>query len=243
MKKIYLLLALFVLVTLGVRAQSDFTLTAKGEEIGDTLKIEISDDGENPRYDFIHITNNTETDKTIKIQLEYIELATDAMLQMCFGGECQESLISTAVTLSPNVEYTDFDLMYMYQNTNFSLAKVSILDATTETPLRSFFVFYKDPSNISLGKQIKHSNVLSLEVYPNPANTSATISYNLPSNYNSGKIVIRDMIGKEVKTIAINGGSNSKTTISTYDMPNGVYFYSIIGDGKPLSTKKLIVKH
>jgi hypothetical protein len=243
MKKIYLLLTLFVLVTLGVKAQSDFTLTAEGVEIQDTLKIEISEAGENPRYDFIHITNNTESDKSIKIQLEYIELATDAVLQMCFAGQCQDVLISPAVTLSPNVEYTDFDLMYMYQNTNYSLAKVSILDAATETPLKSFFAFYKDPSNISLGKQIKQSNVLSLEAYPNPANNNATISYNLPSNYNSGKIIIRNMIGKEVKTIAINGGSNSKMTISTSDMPNGVYFYSIIGDGKPLSTKKLIVKH
>ncbi|HBN06900.1 MAG TPA: T9SS C-terminal target domain-containing protein, partial [Bacteroidales bacterium] len=29
----------------------------------------------------------------------------------------------------------------------------------------------------------------------------------------------------------------------TYDLPNGVYFYSIIGDGKTIATKKLIVKH
>ena len=48
---------------------------------------------------------------------------------------------------------------------------------------------------------------------------------------------------KTVKTIPAKIGVKSVMNINTAELPNGVYFYSIIADGVTISTKKLVVRH
>jgi hypothetical protein len=76
---------------------------------------------------------------------------------------------------------------------------------------------------------------------PNPANIFTKISYNL----NTGKdarIVICNMLGSTLKDIRLNDNQNT-LTVSTADLKPGIYFYSLIVDGKTISSKKLIVSH
>jgi len=44
------------------------------------------------------------------------------------------------------------------------------------------------------------------------------------------------------KTFDINNPRQGKVQFSTTDLQNGVYLYSIISNGKNLTTKKMIVK-
>ncbi len=238
MKKHIFFIALISLA-LGLKAQT-FQFANEGEVISDTIYFNISSG--DLTVDFISFTNLTTENKEVKVYLEKTDMANGAELFMCFEN-CIPDTISPAFTLNPNVEYTTFDLQYSYITDRTSVVRVHLLDATTMQSLQSFVVVYKN-LNASITKPTKPINkITSLEVYPNPANYNTTINYTLSSNYNSGKIIIRNMIGKEVKSISINGGSSAKQVVSTSDLPNGVYFYSIVGDGQTISTKKLIVKH
>jgi hypothetical protein len=51
------------------------------------------------------------------------------------------------------------------------------------------------------------------------------------------------MVGKTVATIPAKVGVKSAVNINTSELPNGVYFYSVVADGVTLSTKKLVVRH
>lgn len=239
MRKKYILFAALISIAFGIKAQS-FEFIYDGNVIQDTLHLNISTGDE--RTDYVHFKNITSETKNVKVYLQKLELANEGMLFMCFDGECLLDTISAdSILLEPNVEYLQFDLLYMYATDHQTIARIHLVDPTTLQSIQSFVVQYKN-FNISLGKPI-NSNVTSLEAYPNPAKNSATINYSIPSNYRTGNLVVRNMIGSVVKTISINGGSTGKQSISTYDLPNGVYFYSIVGDGTTLSTKKLVVKH
>ncbi len=78
-------------------------------------------------------------------------------------------------------------------------------------------------------------------VYPNPANNKVNFEYSLNTS-EAGFIIIRNLLGTVVKSSNI---SNEETRLSVYtgDLPEGIYFYSMDVNGKSLITRKLIVKH
>ena len=243
MKKIYFLLTVLLGISLGLKAQQSFEFSHNGTVFNDTVKIDVASTGaEEIALDYIHFKNITADTIYVRVYRQDVSLNPTASLFMCFDGECViDTIPQNVVALVPNVEYTSFDLMYTYTSDVTSTARIHLVDTLNLQPIQSFVVQYRNP-DAALPKPIK-SNALSLEAYPNPAAQSATINYSLPSNYRQVTLVLRNMIGKELKTIQLSSSSKGKQTINTYDLPNGVYFYSIIGDGKTIATKKLIVKH
>jgi hypothetical protein len=78
-------------------------------------------------------------------------------------------------------------------------------------------------------------------IYPNPASGDAAFTYSMPAGLH-GTIVIRDILGTSVKT-AILPSSTGKVTISVLDLNDGIYFCTLLTNGKVNLTKKLVVKH
>ncbi len=76
---------------------------------------------------------------------------------------------------------------------------------------------------------------------PNPANSFANISYSVPVLKN-GKLVVHNMLGTVVKEYRLTNAQAS-VLLSTSELSSGVYVYSLINDGKSVSTKKLVVAH
>lgn len=84
-------------------------------------------------------------------------------------------------------------------------------------------------------------NNFGLNVYPNPANTSATISMELTNEADvainvsdlAGKVVYSNTLGK------VNGAQ--KVTVNTDSLTSGVYMVSVTVDGA-VSTQKLVVR-
>ncbi|MFN6038705.1 MAG: T9SS type A sorting domain-containing protein [Bacteroidota bacterium] len=75
---------------------------------------------------------------------------------------------------------------------------------------------------------------------PNPAFGQTTIRYNFPFNVGNAKIKIYNAVGTLVKEFKIEDESG-KLIISTDELINGIYFYSLIINDKVAGTKKLIV--
>lgn len=240
MKKTYLVLAM-LLTVLGASAQS-FRMTYQGEEFvsNDTLKIEVVPGEESKAYFFL--TNITENPIDTYISYEKTFGDENTEILMCFGN-CTEGTFAGPVTLNPNEEFTEFDIAYYPANTNTLILKVNIMKASAtegeyET-LESYYVKFYDEVGL---EQAKATN-LSLSAYPNPAVNSAKLSYSIPANCSEAEISLRNMVGKTIQTIPAKVGVKSAVNINTAELPNGVYFYSIVADGVTISTKKLVVRH
>lgn len=77
---------------------------------------------------------------------------------------------------------------------------------------------------------------------PNPFKGSTQITWNIPAQYNSAKIVVYDISGKMLKQINLGGKGSGTSKLELTGLPAGVYNYSLVVDGKVLQTKKLIAE-
>ena len=83
-------------------------------------------------------------------------------------------------------------------------------------------------------------NEISISISPNPFSTSTTLLINGEIKVNS-YLYIYNLLGQEVKTIPIN---NQKEIIINRDnLPDGMYFYKIIGNTREaLATGKMVIQ-
>lgn len=75
-------------------------------------------------------------------------------------------------------------------------------------------------------------------VYPNPASNYVNIK--LTTNGNLIEVKLYNIMGELVANENLVDGNN---TLSVANLPDGIYFYSIIKNNAILETKKLIVRH
>jgi hypothetical protein len=85
-----------------------------------------------------------------------------------------------------------------------------------------------------------NSNNYSLSSAPNPANESTKIIYKLPTGVQFGEIIIYNVYGTEIKKFKVSSTFDF-ISLSTENLPSGMYLYSLIADGKLLESKKLII--
>lgn len=86
------------------------------------------------------------------------------------------------------------------------------------------------------------ANGASLEQnIPNPFNSSTTISYTIPEKAISASIAIYTIQGAMVKKYELNTKGNGTLTLQAGDLSAGVYLYSLVVDGKIISTKRMLV--
>lgn len=83
-------------------------------------------------------------------------------------------------------------------------------------------------------------NAKVLNAFPNPAQSYATIPYDLPTSDKSGEIVLLNAEGKTIRTIAVDYNSES-VTIETTQYPKGIYFYHLQAGNWKSPARKLVI--
>ena len=83
-------------------------------------------------------------------------------------------------------------------------------------------------------------NNLNISVYPNPTNGVLNIVCNV-SNLMDSKLELMNVLGQTVYSENINETTSFPKTISTKNIPNGIYFLNISQNSTILVTKKVIV--
>ncbi|MBK8684776.1 MAG: T9SS type A sorting domain-containing protein [Bacteroidetes bacterium] len=73
---------------------------------------------------------------------------------------------------------------------------------------------------------------------PNPFTTDTRISYTIPFQYQSAKIGVYDLNGQELKLLTLNAPIG-EVIIQGGKLKPGMYIYTLIVDGKTLSSKKM----
>ncbi len=91
------------------------------------------------------------------------------------------------------------------------------------------------------GQAVKDIELLQNK--PNPADEVTTISVavNNAISYKEAYISIRDIAGKEIKRtpITLNNGINEIEYEHGYNM-TGTFIYTLVIDGKPISSKRMV---
>ena len=87
---------------------------------------------------------------------------------------------------------------------------------------------------------VRNVNELSL-AYPNPAGTYTRIDYELSGSAKEANIKIYNILGSEIRKIEL-ANRQGTVSIDTDSMTEGMYLYSLVVNGKTISTKKFIVK-
>jgi trimeric autotransporter adhesin len=76
---------------------------------------------------------------------------------------------------------------------------------------------------------------------PNPFNGSTVIGYSLPAGVSSAQLQITDATGKIVSTIPLSGSGRSSVTADAAGLASGTYQYSLVVNGKLVSTKQMVL--
>ena len=80
-------------------------------------------------------------------------------------------------------------------------------------------------------------------VYPNPSHGQVTVQLNQKAGQ-SYQLRLSNIIGQEVRTIALKPELTSAgLPLDLSDLRAGVYFYSLLVDGKAVSTKRLVLQN
>ncbi len=80
-----------------------------------------------------------------------------------------------------------------------------------------------------------------MQVYPNPANNQITLEIN-QNNKGSYTIEMYDRFNNKVINNIVNPDKNNRVTLSTQNLPNGIYFV-VMSNSSERITKKVIIQH
>ena len=76
---------------------------------------------------------------------------------------------------------------------------------------------------------------------PNPFSEQTSIEVSVPESVTSAALLFFDMQGKQVKRIDISDRGTSRITVMGQGLPEGMYLYSLVADGKVVKTRKMIL--
>jgi len=93
--------------------------------------------------------------------------------------------------------------------------------------------------NDSHDVSLNGTDALLKQNYPNPHKGQTVIEYFVPEYANSAQIQIFDVSGKLIKNVSVDKKGSGQVNISSNNIPNGQYTYSLILDGKIASSKKM----
>jgi hypothetical protein len=232
MKKIFTLLNILVFVVLAssnseaqLSLQNPTTIVSGASDQLLTAYVTVVNTGSNSVY--------------VKVARTQQTLATGHMSYFCWT-ECY----APSVDVSP-----DSILLAAGASTSVFNGDLNPLGYDgTSTVTYSFFTSAGDQVSVTFSYEVQTTGINELvtkaglkAASPNPANAFTKISYNLNTSKDAS-IVICNLLGSVVKEIKLNDFQNT-LTISTADFKQGVYYYSLLIDGKTVSSKKLIVSH
>lgn len=91
-----------------------------------------------------------------------------------------------------------------------------------------------------ISSPLEENNILEKNV-PNPFNLNTTINYYLSSSVQKAVFYIYDLQGKQIKSIAVQQRGNGQIIIQASELTPGIYYYTLIADGKEVGMEKMIL--
>lgn len=195
---------------------------------------------------YVQVKNTGSIGITVKVRRTINSIATNHVSNFCFAGYCYISTqnISLPIDINPG-DVTDSLHVTLRSDLNpassngVSTITYTAFNVDDESDSVSItYTYHAGPDGVS---ELMNGSKFLSNAYPNPADNSSFVSYNLPT-VNNAQLVISNMLGSQMKKFQLTEKTGSvELPVST--LPEGVYYYTLINDGKPLISKRLMVTH
>ena len=245
MKKIFTLI--LMLATVATYAQS-LSMTYEGAPVnnGDTLEVIVPQLNSTQDY-YLDLTNVTDEDVTVMVYKNELSMLEGASASLCVGGTCYPP---TTMNSNPFVIQAHTTLSHTGDNSGsaFHMSYKTVTEGTSYV-MFSFTNYENSDDCVAVIFKLVYaptdidvvSSVTKMRAYPNPASDNVTVEYAISGNANKAQLVVKNLLGATLYTRNLDVNAN-KVRLDVSEYPAGIYFYSIEADGRPLVTKKLLVK-
>lgn len=190
------------------------------------------------------IQNDSNEEKEFVLKFMRGNIGSSQDIKVCIGDQCfdpRKDLAKIKLTLGPGEVFTD-----LYIEFDFGITETKgtfDLHFTNTSNLRDVFIIegVYEVFSPNENDEVNHKDISFGSVYPNPSNRIAQIDYQIKNPNANIKLVINSFIGNPIEEIPLSPQQRT-LFINVSDFNPGVYFYTLIVDGKNIVTKKLVVK-
>jgi len=177
------------------------------------------------------------------------EIVENSSNYFCCFGNCWSSTVYVTEPFMLNEgQSTDFSAHYSADEQN----GYTYLDILDEKQIMTYYIYEANSSSPKFeitvvfmysleGVEDFTSPVVFSEAYPIPAGSVVNFDYNFPASTNDAMLVIYNMMGQEVTRNELNGLSG-KANIDVSNMNDGIYFYSLVINGKTEKSSKIVIR-
>lgn len=245
MKKLFLTISL-ILSVFALSAQK-FTITEKGSGnvVENGASYYVYGNGEANYGELIlDLLVTANEDVNLIAEMEEIQSVAGTYNMICL-----DQCYAPGVTITPVVAFAagdskDFSMHYMYENT--------IEEVLGQEQIMKYYLHEEGSHDMfvinvtfkySLDGIEDYSSVEKFSnAYPVPASDVVNFDYSLNSSVHNAMVAVYNLMGQEVLRSNISSMSG-KLSLNISDLADGIYFYSLIVNGKTEKSNKLVVRH
>lgn len=243
MKKI--LTSILLTAAFGAVGQTNLTLLDDAHANVSGTIIDVNMTTNTSHTQEILVTNTGSSPKTYKCRRSVLAVDPSDLTQFCWGGLCYgytTNVSSMSVTVNPG------DTIDFVHNGFHAIMNT---DGVVMTRIVHYQFFETTDANDTVGVTMRYNVVAGINenakadgtmaaAFPNPASSLVNIKYSLNAYTDKAKLVLVDMLGKKVKELELTE-KEGQAKLNVLDLNAGIYFYSILIDGKAIATKKLVI--
>jgi Secretion system C-terminal sorting domain len=193
---------------------------------------------------------NAATSTDIKCSATVIQMVTGAKYQYCWGAACSpwisaNNSLPEIVTMAAQESNSSFHIKYRhYGYAGQSIVRFCWYDANNTADIFCYDVnFCVDAEGgcvVDVQEVVTSASIA--QISPNPANEMASIAFSFSTKPSDAQLVVYNMVGEMVASYPINQ-RQGQIRIQARDLNSGIYFCSLVHEGKKLETKRLVVNH
>jgi hypothetical protein len=223
-------------------AQSDYKILDLGNNDITNTTIQVYGAPGSSYTGTYNVKNINANNLSSKARKEEISMAgSGASSSICFGGACFApstyvspcKIDSAGRSLVLNGDFTFGTSMTP------STIRYTVYSCASASDSSSFTVVY-NPSPAGIATYAM--NYSMSEPYPNPTSSSLSFDYKLGNSFGNPQVMVYNLLGSLVKTVDLSETAGT-IKLDVTDLDAGMYFYTLQLNGKPVTSKKFIVRH
>ena len=195
---------------------------------------------------YVQVKNNGAIGVTVKVRRHIDVLATNHVANFCFAGYCYVATqdLSLPVDINPG-EVTDSLNVTLRSDLNPAssngVTTISYTAYNTDDESDSVSVTYTYHAGPDGVVELFNGSKNLSNAYPNPADNKSLVAYNLNYNRNA-QIIISNMLGSTLGKVLLTENKGT-VDLPIAALPDGIYYYTLMNDGKRLASKRLLISH
>jgi hypothetical protein len=192
-----------------------------------------------------HVQNTSQTDMNVRASRNVIQAVEGSINYFCWGVCFSETVnvspASVAQAMPAGSVNTSFFAHYKPQNNpGETIIEYCFFNSANASDQTCHTVQYCVDVACLVNVDENTPELELSELSPNPLKGLGSLQYNFRNQPSQAKLVIYNMVGQVVQETNI-AGKNGFILLNGEDFDAGMYLYSIVADGKVMTTKRMMV--